>query len=127
MRSTDQIHVMFLKEAGNNIGSEGEGNTTVILAPSGDVLVRIRPEQITEQTAVRNLRWSASVATSANGQKSLRKVTVDGVAYICRSHDTPYLLHRVEVWTQATMHGKDLLVNYGCDRQAVEAVRECLP
>ena len=25
------------------------------------------------------------------------------------------------------MHGEDLLVNDGCDRQAVEAIRKCLP
>ena len=25
------------------------------------------------------------------------------------------------------MHGKDLLVDDGCDRQAIEAVGECLP
>ena len=47
--------------------------------------------------------------------------------YIGRTHDTTDLLHRVQVRTQASMHGEDLLINDGCDWQAVEAIRECLP
>ena len=47
--------------------------------------------------------------------------------YISRSHDSPDLLHGVQVGAQATMHGEDLLVNDGSNRQTVEAVSECLP
>lgn len=49
------------------------------------------------------------------------------VSYVCGSHYTTNLLHRVKIRAETTMHRKDLLVNDGSDRQAVEAVREGLP
>ena len=42
-------------------------------------------------------------------------------------HDPPDLLHGLEIGTEAAMATKDLLVDDGCDRQTVEAVRERLP
>lgn len=48
-------------------------------------------------------------------------------AYISWTHDAANLLHGVEIRTQSTVHGEDLLVNDGCDGQAVEAIREGLP
>lgn len=53
---------------------------------------------------------------------SRRKVT-----YIGWSHDSPDLLHRVQVRAQTTVHGEDLLIDDSGDGQAVEAVGECLP
>lgn len=50
-----------------------------------------------------------------------------GKTYISGSHHTANLLHRVQVGTEAAVHREDLLVNDGCDGQAVEAVRKCLP
>lgn len=50
-----------------------------------------------------------------------------GGAYVSWSHDTADLLHGVQIGTQTAVHGEDLLINDGCDRQAVEAVRKCLP
>lgn len=47
--------------------------------------------------------------------------------YISRTHHTPDLLHGVEIRAQTTVHREDLLVNDCSDRQAVEAVRKCLP
>ena len=47
--------------------------------------------------------------------------------YVGRAHDTPDLLHGVEVGAQATVHGEDLLINDGGNGQAVEAVGKCLP
>lgn len=47
--------------------------------------------------------------------------------YISGSHDTADLLHRVEVGTKTTVHGKDLLVNNGGNGETVEAVGKCLP
>jgi hypothetical protein len=37
------------------------------------------------------------------------------------------LLHRVEVRAEATVHGKNLLVDDSGDRKAVEAIGECFP
>ena len=48
-------------------------------------------------------------------------------AYVGRSHDSPDLLHGVQVRAQAAVHGEDLLVDDGSDGQAVEAVGESLP
>jgi len=50
-----QIHVVFLQEPGNHVRAEGEGDTTVILAPTSNVLVRIRPQQVAEEAAIGNL------------------------------------------------------------------------
>ena len=47
--------------------------------------------------------------------------------YIGRSHDSPNLLHGVQVRAQAAVHGEDLLIDDGGDGQAVEAVGESLP
>lgn len=42
--AADEIHVVFLEEAADNVWSKGKGDATVILRPAGDVLVRIRPK-----------------------------------------------------------------------------------
>jgi hypothetical protein len=55
MGSADQIHVMLLQETGDDVWSKGEGNTAIIFTPTSNVLVGIRPQQVTEQAAVRNL------------------------------------------------------------------------
>lgn len=49
------------------------------------------------------------------------------LTHIGRSHDTPNLLHGVEIRAQTAVHGEDLLVDDGGDGQAVEAVGERLP
>lgn len=91
---------MLLQESGNDIRTEGEGDTTIVLGPASDILVGIRPQQVTEQTTVGNVRGT---------------------------HDSADLLHGVEIRAQTTVHGEDFLVDDGCNRQAVEAVRKRLP
>jgi len=56
-------------------------------------------------------------------------VTYQGrwLAYISRAHDAADLLHGIEVWTQTSVHCKDLLIDDGCNWQAVETVCECFP
>jgi len=49
------------------------------------------------------------------------------VTYVGRPHNPADLLHGVEIGAQASVHGEDLLINDGGDRQAVEAVRKSLP
>ena len=56
---------------------------------------------------------------------SLRKARL--VTYICWAHDATYLLHGIQIWTQPTMHGEDLLIDDSCDWETVEAVRKRLP
>ena len=62
--------------------------------------------------------------TSEPGTKENRQMRK---TYISRTHNTTNLLHRVKVRAQTTVHGEDLLVNDGGNRQAVEAVGESLP
>lgn len=47
--------------------------------------------------------------------------------YISRSHHTADLLHGVQVGAKTAVHRENLFINNGRDRQAVEAVRKCLP
>lgn len=58
MGTTYEIHVMLLQESGHYIWAEREGHTTVVFAPPGDVLVRIGPEKVAEQTAIGDLKNS---------------------------------------------------------------------
>lgn len=58
---------MLLQEPRDDVGAECEGDTSIVFAPAGDVLVRIRPEEIAEETAVRNLNRSVeSIVDSSN-------------------------------------------------------------
>lgn len=53
--TADEVHVMFLQEARYDVWTKGEGNTAVVFTPAGDILIRVRPEQIAKETAVGNL------------------------------------------------------------------------
>jgi hypothetical protein len=46
---------MFLQESRYNIRAKSERDTTVILTPARDVLVRVGPEKVAQQAAVRDL------------------------------------------------------------------------
>lgn len=49
------------------------------------------------------------------------------MTYVSRAHNATDLLHRVEIRAQAAVHGEDLLIDDGGDRQAVEAICKSLP
>ena len=68
MCSADQVHVMFLQEPGDHIRTEREGDSAIILTPPCDVLVRIRPEKVTEQAAI----WNLHRLSVAEGSKPPR-------------------------------------------------------
>jgi hypothetical protein len=55
MGSTDKIHVMLLEEARYDVWTECEGDASVVFAPARDILVRVGPEEIAEETTVGNL------------------------------------------------------------------------
>lgn len=69
MGATDQVHVVLLEEARHNIGAECEADTSVVFTPPGDVLVRIGPQQIAQQTAVGDLEkmWGQQSSPVATG------------------------------------------------------------
>ena len=91
---------MFLVEGADDLLAEGKADAAVVLAPALHVLVRVRPEQVAEEACVGD---------------------------ICGSHNTLDLLERAELRAQSAVHAEDLLVDDGCNGQAVEAVGEGLP
>lgn len=134
--TTDEVHVMFLQEARNHVRTEGEADASIIFAPASDIFVGVRPKKIAKKTAVRDLQQVVSTHVNTSQgvevakrpqQESQCALEREGRAYVSWSHDTADLLHGVQIGTQTAVHGEDLLVNDGCDGQAVEAVRKCLP
>jgi len=122
MRTADEVHVVLLQEARNYIWTKGKADTSIVLAPSGNVLVWVGPKEIAEKTAVGNLSWLACVV--------YRDSHVDcdmDLTHIGGSHHAPNLLHGVEIWAETAVHGEDLLVDDGGNGQAVEAVGKGLP
>jgi hypothetical protein len=62
MGTADEVHVVLLQEARHNVWAKGKADTSVVLAPPSDVLVGVGPQQIAEETAVRDLYSSVLVA-----------------------------------------------------------------
>ena len=91
---------MPLQEGGDDIRAEGERDTAVVLAPADDVLIWVGPQEVTQETGVRHVGWA---------------------------HNALNLVHRRQLGGEPAVHAKDLLVDDGCDRKAVKAVRERLP
>jgi hypothetical protein len=100
MSAADQIDVVLLIEGRYNLLPEGERDTTIVFTPTLDVLVGVRPEQVTEKA---------------------------GVWHVGGAHDALDLLERGELRRESTVHAQDLLVNDGCNWEAVEAISEGLP
>ncbi len=118
MGSAYQVHVVFLQEARDDVRAKRERDATVVLRPADDVLIRVRPEEITEQ-ACRQI-----------AKMSRRKEDVcvhTGLGDVGRSHHASDLFHGLQVRAEPAVHREDLLVDDGGDREAVEAVRERLP
>ena len=49
VRSADEVQVVAVEELADHVGAEGEGDAAVVLAPALHVLVRVRPQQVTQQ------------------------------------------------------------------------------
>ena len=100
MGSADQVQVVAAKELGHDVFPEGETNAPIILSPANDILIGIRPEQVTQEPRV---------------------------GHISRAHDAFDLLHLGELRAQPPVHTEDLFVDDGRNRKAVEAVDKGLP
>ena len=48
MRSADQIHIVLLQKARDDVGSESKRDTSIVFTPPGDILVGVGPEEVTE-------------------------------------------------------------------------------
>jgi len=50
MSSTDKIEIMSIQELAHYVSTKCERDSAIILTPALDVFVRIRPQQITQET-----------------------------------------------------------------------------
>lgn len=100
VRTADQIEVVLSEEFFYNVGTEGEGYSTVVLTPTDEALFRVGPEEIADETSV---------------------------GHIARSDDLLHLLHLLKLRAEATVTAEDLVVNDARDGQAVERVGKSLP
>lgn len=49
MGSADEVQVMAVEELADDVGSEREGDATVVLSPALHVFVRVRPQQVAQE------------------------------------------------------------------------------
>ena len=52
MGTTNQVKIVLLQEIRDNVGAKRIAHTTVILSPTNDVLIRVRPQQVAKQPLV---------------------------------------------------------------------------
>jgi hypothetical protein len=53
--AADEVQVVPAQELGHHVLTEGEGHAAVVLAPAYDVLVGVGPQQVAQQTRVRDI------------------------------------------------------------------------
>ena len=51
---------MLLQKTRDDVRPEGEGHASIVFAPTSDILVRVGPQQVAEESAVGDLERSAS-------------------------------------------------------------------
>lgn len=73
MSTANQVHVVLLQEPRDDIGAEGERDTSVVFAPPRDVLVGIGPEQVAEKTAVGDLCLSVVFFDMIRAQSAIAR------------------------------------------------------
>jgi uncharacterized protein YacL (UPF0231 family) len=98
--TADKIEVVLADELLDDICTEGEGDTTVRLTPTNKTLIRVRPEEIADQTSISD---------------------------IAGTNDLLDLVHNSEFRGQATVAAEDFFVDDAGDGEAVEGVGEGLP
>lgn len=50
MSSAYQVQVVSIEEFGDDVGSEGKRDSPVVLSPALNVLVRVGPEEVAQET-----------------------------------------------------------------------------
>ena len=100
MGATDQIDVMLLVKLVDDLLSEGEADTTIVVAIGLNAALGVRPQQITQQSRVRNVRWT---------------------------HDILDLVQILKFRGEATVHAENFLVNQSSNGQAIENIAENAP
>jgi hypothetical protein len=122
-----QVQVMSAEELTNNVTSECKGNTTIIFAPSlrieTDKSVSENVSTCSYFTSVKNATYSdAWVRISPENiaqQSSIRDVT--------RTGNIGNLFHLRQFRGKTSVHTNDLIVNHRTTRQAIEGIAKLLP
>jgi hypothetical protein len=84
----------------NNVRTEDITHSSVIIAPSLNFVLRVRPEQIAEEACVWYILWSM--------------LLIDNFEV-------------VQIWTESSMHTQNSVINDCCRWKHVEACAELLP
>jgi hypothetical protein len=100
MSTTYEVEIVFVEEFRDYISSKGVRDSSVILTPSHDIFVRIRPKKVTKETLIGD---------------------------IGRSLNSSNLFHGMQVRTESSMTTEDLFINNGSHRQTIETVCESFP
>ena len=100
MGPAHQIDVLVLQEIRYDVTAEDEADSPLILSPARHALLRIGPQQITEQPLVGHLQ---------------------------RPDQLQYLLKILQLRTEPAMHTHNLLIDESTDGHDVEDVREGFP
>jgi hypothetical protein len=100
MRAANQVEVMLAQELLDDVGTEGEGHTSVVLAPSDETFFGVGPQEIANEA---------------------------GVGDIARTDNLLHLLHDGQFRRQATVAAENLVVDDAGYGEAVEGVGERLP
>lgn len=50
MRPANEIEVVSVEKFADDIGAEGERDSTIVLAPARHILVGVRPQQVAQQS-----------------------------------------------------------------------------
>ena len=100
MRSADEVQVVFGVELPDDILSEGEADTSVVVAVLLDATLWVGPQQVAEEP---------------------------GVGHVGGSHDILDLLEVSQLGREAAVHAENFLVDEGSYWQAVEDVAEDFP
>ena len=100
MGSADKVDVILLEELLDDGLTEGVGNASIVLTPARLTLLGVGPEQVAEESILRNLSWAC---------------------YLLE------LCHSDELWRQAAVHTQDLIIDESGDGHAVKDVLELFP
>lgn len=100
MCAADQVDVLLFQEVRHHVRPEDKTHPPFILLPPLNALLRVRPQQVTQQSLVRHLHGP---------------------------HNLENLLKTLQLRTQPAMHAQYFLINQRTDRHDVEHICEQFP
>ena len=98
--TANEIEVVLVQELSHNVFAKGERDTPVVLAPSVNFLVGVRPEKIAQEARVGDIGGSDNAL---------------------------HLVEAGELGAETSVHAENLFVNDSGAGKAVEAIRKGLP